>query len=119
MTTPVSRIRQYLFLVAVTLLCCLRPEANAQDVATSTEDWHMVTVPDAWRNMPSGKLQPINGYSWYRCLVQVPESWHGADLTLFAEALDDAQGSYINGINVGATGTFPPHFRSGLGEAGR
>ncbi len=81
-------------------------------------DWHEVAIPDAWRNLPQGDLAPIDGYSWYRCLVRVPESWKGDDLTLFVEALDDARASYVNGINVGATGTFPPQYRSGLGEKG-
>lgn len=69
--------------------------------------------------MPSGNLKPIDGYSWYRCLVQIPESWKGANLTLYSEAVDDARASYVNGVNVGATGTFPPQFRSGLGEKGK
>lgn len=81
--------------------------------------WQLVQIPDAWRNMPAGELAPINGYSWYRCAVEVPESWKGAPLTLFVEALDDARASYFNGVNVGATGTFPPQYRSGLGETGR
>ena len=68
--------------------------------------------------MPGGDLKPIDGYSWYRCLVQIPESWSGAKLTLYSEAVDDARASYVNGVNVGATGTFPPQFRSGLGEKG-
>jgi hypothetical protein len=118
MTTPSSLTRQCLFLVVTTSLCCLIPSANAQDTPPA-EGWHMVTVPDAWRKLPSGDLKPIDGYSWYRCLIQVPESWSGQDLTLFTEALDDARASYVNGVNVGATGTFPPQFRSGLGEKGR
>jgi putative heme-binding domain-containing protein len=83
------------------------------------EGWHLVAIPDAWRKMPGGNLKPIDGYSWYRCLVQVPESWSGAKLTLYSEAVDDARASYVNGVNVGATGTFPPQFRSGLGEKGK
>lgn len=84
-----------------------------------TEGWHLVTIPDTWRKAPRGDLEPIKGLSWYRCLVQVPESWRSARLTLFTEALDDARASYVNGVNVGGTGTFPPQFRSGLGEKGR
>jgi len=69
--------------------------------------------------MPGGKQAPIGGYSWYRCLVRIPAGWQNATLTLFVEALDDARASYINGQKVGATGTFTPLFRSGLGEKGR
>lgn len=118
MTTPAKLTCPCLFLVAVTSLCCLSSEAGAQDAAPA-EGWHLVTIPDAWRKMPGGELKPIDGYSWYRCLVQVPESWAGAKLTLYSEAVDDARASYVNGVNVGATGTFPPQFRSGLGEKGK
>ena len=87
--------------------------------ADPPEGWHTVTVPDVWRKMPSGKLTPIEGFSWYRALVRVPADWQGDRLTVFVEALDDARATYVNGTNVGATGTFPPRFRSGLGEKGR
>jgi putative heme-binding domain-containing protein len=82
-------------------------------------DWKTLTVPDAWRSVPGGDLAPINGYSWYRILVKVPPAWDGQPLTLFLEALDDARSAYVGGEPVGATGTFPPQFRSGLGERGR
>jgi len=81
--------------------------------------WHSVAIPDTWRNVPKGELKPIDGNSWYRCLVKIPADWKGSDATLYVEALDDARASYVNGIAVGATGTFPPRFRSGLGERGR
>ena len=81
--------------------------------------WHSVTIPDAWRSVPDGDMKPTGGYSWYRTLVRIPENWTGTKTTLFAEALDDARAAYVNGINVGTTGTFPPQFRSGLGEKGR
>jgi putative heme-binding domain-containing protein len=82
-------------------------------------DWHTLTVPDAWRSVPTGDKAPINGYSWYRVLVRIPKEWDGQSLTLFLEALDDARSAYVGGQRVGATGTFPPQFRSGLGERGR
>lgn len=83
------------------------------------DDWKTLSVPDAWRSEPKGELAPIEGYSWYRTLVKVPLEWNGQQLTLFLEALDDARSAYVGGQPVGATGTFPPQFRSGLGERGR
>lgn len=85
----------------------------------SAPGWHQLAIPDAWRRVPSGDLKPIDGYSWYRAIVKVPKEWQGTELTLFVEAPDDARSTYFNGTNVGATGTFPPQFRSGLGEKGR
>jgi len=87
--------------------------------AINADDWKTLTVPDAWRSVPGGELAPIDGYSWYRTLVKVPQEWDSQQLTLFLEALDDARSAYVGGQPVGATGTFPPLFRSGLGERGR
>ncbi len=81
--------------------------------------WKLLPVPETWRDVPSGDNKPIDGNSWFRCAVQVPAGWRGAKLRLFVEALDDARATSVNGQNVGATGTFPPQFRSGLGEPGR
>ena len=87
--------------------------------AVNADDWKTLTVPDAWRSVPAGELAPIGGYSWYRAIVKVPPEWDGQTLTLFLEALDDARSVCVGGQPVGATGTFPPQFRSGLGERGR
>ncbi len=85
----------------------------------SAPGWFTQIVPDSWRGVPKGELAPINGYSWFRAIVKVPGSWSEGDVTLFVEAMDDARAAYVNGKRVGATGTFPPQFRSGLGERGR
>ncbi len=114
-------IMQLRFTIAICLITVLGRFADvtvwAQPVDTPT--WHWVTIPAAWRGVPRGDLEPVGGYSWYRCAVKVPRSWRGDELTLCVEALDDARASYVNGLNVGATGTFPPRYRSGLGEQGR
>lgn len=102
----------YLFLLGITFV---PHSVSGQEPA----EWHRVTVPEVWRKVPTGDLAPVNGFSWHRCLVYVPDAWRGNELTLFVEALDDARGAYFNGSVVGATGTFPPQFRSGLGESGR
>ncbi len=100
-----------------TTACLL--SASFVSAIVCADDWKTLTVPDAWRSVPGGDLAPINGYSWYRALVNVPPGWDGQQLTLFLEALDDARSAYVGGQPVGATGTFPPQFRSGLGERGR
>lgn len=79
----------------------------------------LLSIPESWRREPRGDQAPQGGYSWYRCLVKVPADWKGHNLTLYVEALDDARGTYFNGQFVGTTGTFPPRFRSGLGEPGK
>lgn len=88
---------------------------SAQD---SSSKWSLVPVPEAFRQVPRGKLAPVDGASWYRCLAKIPADWNSDEITLHVEAMDDARSAYVNGINVGATGTFPPQFRSGLGASG-
>jgi len=106
-------------LTARMLLIVIAAAQLLSDPIASGEDWKSLPVPDAWRSVPSGELAPINGYSWYRALVRIPKDWDGQTLTLFMEALDDARAAYVAGQSVGATGTFPPQYRSGLGERGR
>ncbi len=93
----------------------------ARPAITPAQDqgWHRETIPNAWRAVPKGELAPIHGYSWYRALVVIPESWKGDELVLYIEAMDDARATYVNGQLVGIAGAFPPKFRSGLGESGQ
>ena len=83
--------------------------------ADSASEWQTVKAPEVWKKPPAGKL----GFSWYRCLVQVPQAWRGRDFELFVEPVDDAREFYFNGHKIGAAGAFPPEFRSGLGDVPR
>jgi len=74
-----------------------------------------VRVPDVWKRPPPGR----DGFAWYRCLVNVPESWRGGEVTFFLEPVDDAREIVVNGVIVGGAGRFPPAFRSGLGGPDR
>lgn len=102
------------FLICLSVFLAGFKVSPAQD-----SEWRTQTVPEAWRSVPVGDLKPIDGYSWYRTLVRIPEDWDGQQLTLFIEALDDARSSWVGGQLVGVAGAFPPGFRSGLGERGR
>ena len=100
-------------LSSVVLICLLFP------AEVRSADWSNVAVPESWRKVPSGDLAPVDGYSWYRTFVRIPGEWSEQELTLFVEALDDARSAWVNGVIVGTNGSFPPTFRSGLGETGR
>ncbi|MFP6765634.1 MAG: dehydrogenase, partial [Planctomycetaceae bacterium] len=116
----VARTHVACLLLSLALSSFIVPSTSrAQSADQPSPEWFRVAVPEAWRRMPGGKQAPIDGYSWYRCMVKVPATWQNATLTLFVESLDDARASYVNGRKVGATGTFTPLFRSGLGEKGR
>jgi len=121
--------RQYQFRHFVLRLLCvvvfaIQPASRisllAQEVTPFiAKDWSLQLVPNAWRSLQKDKLAPIGGFSWYRALVLVPSNWKNDRLSLFVEALDDARSTSMNGKLVGVTGSFPPQFRSGLGEKGR
>jgi putative heme-binding domain-containing protein len=92
------------------------PAGDAAAVAADAQplEWAVLRIPDAWK-----KPAANNSFTWYRCFVEVPETWKGGDLELFVEAVDDAREAYFNGERIGGSGTFPPQFRSGLGGSGR
>ncbi|MCA9114655.1 MAG: c-type cytochrome [Planctomycetaceae bacterium] len=94
-----------------------KPAAAKDDAAKTV--WHLVPIPDSWKRQPGGDLATKDGYAWYRCLVKIPAEWEDEKLELLVEPVDDARQAYVNGVQVGASGTFPPQYRSGLGEKGR
>lgn len=91
--------------------------AKAEPAAAAA--WSTVPIPETWKRPLSGERAPVDGFAWFRCAVTVPSEWKGQTIHLSVEAIDDARASYVNGVVVGTTGTFPPQFRSGLGEPGR
>ena len=112
------RIDRTINLIAFSLTAILFcSSANSQ--AFAQNDIATVGVPESWRKVPSGKLSPVDGYSWYRAAVFIPDGWKDTDLLLHVESLDDARATFFNGSQVSVSGTFPPQFRSGLGEPGR
>jgi putative heme-binding domain-containing protein len=109
-------MKKYAHLLSLLIVCSLILESHQ---ATAQDKVSLLSIPQSWRKVPGGALAPQDGYSWYRCLIKVPADWKGSDLTLYVEAIDDARATYFNGQFVGASGTFPPRFRSGLGENGK
>ncbi len=78
-----------------------------------------VTIPDAWKRPPAGPLVVEEGVVWFRAVVVVPRGWEDQPCEIFVEAVDDARQVFINGQAVGSLGTFPPEYRSGLGQSSR
>ena len=102
------------------VLVLLAPSAAALQAAPQPPaGWHFVPIPDSWKRQPGGELATKDGHAWYRCLVKVPAEWKGKSIVLNVEPIDDARQTFVNGQQIGATGTFPPAFRTGLGQASR
>jgi len=101
-----SRLIGSLALAMLTGLAAARGEAAEAEA---------VSVPEVWKKPPAAR----DGYVWYRCVVDVPAAWQGRAISFFLEPVDDAREIVINGRSVGAAGSFPPKFRSGLGGGDR
>ncbi len=76
-------------------------------------------IPDVWKRPPAGPLAIDEGVVWFRAVVRPPSGWADEEVELFVEAVDDARQIFVNGQRVGVLGTFPPEFRSGLGQSHR
>jgi putative heme-binding domain-containing protein len=74
--------------------------------------WTTLRVPGAWEEVSDGRFANYDGFAWYRCFFQVPESWKARDLALILQQIDDADETFFNGHQVGATGSMPPRFKS-------
>jgi putative membrane-bound dehydrogenase-like protein len=88
---------------------------SANFVLAADPAWKAVSVPDDWKKAPPG----MNNHLWYRTQVQIPAEWKGRTLELVVEAADDAREFYLGGKLLGTLGSFPPQYRSGLGETKR
>ena len=95
------------------------PEKTATAEEEGSGQWKLEEVAASWKRLTSGRYVSKGGFSWLRCLVEVPADWEGTPAELFVEAVDAAREIYFNGQRVGSLGTFPPEYRSGLGRSER
>jgi putative membrane-bound dehydrogenase-like protein len=77
------------------------------------QEWVNADVPGDWKQAP-----PENR-STYRCWAKVPTQWQDRRIDIFVECGDEAREVLINGHTVAHMGSFPPDYRSGLGQNGR
>lgn len=68
----------------------------------------------AWEEVqvPQEGGQPIfnsyDGYAWFRLSFTLPASAEGTPLVAALGGIDDADATYLNGVQIGSTGEFPP-----------
>ena len=107
-----------------------RPQA-APDLGTSgptpwysvdykPEGWHHFWLPGYWNDQG---IKDLNGTVWFRKEVTVPASMVGQAEHLYLSRIADADVSYINGVQVGASGSIYNNRRydipTGLLKAGK
>ncbi len=71
---------------------------SAPQLDTST--WKQMDLPVFWEN---ADLPGFDGVVWFRRTFDLPESWSGAGAELHLGAIDDADTTWINGVEVGTT----------------
>ncbi len=65
-------------------------------------EWETMDLPGSWKAQGGHQT---NGAFWFRRQITIPASWVGRPLTLGIGAADKHDVTYVNGIQVGATGT--------------
>jgi hypothetical protein len=75
------------------------------------EGWNFIPVPGPWERHG---FPLTNGFAWYRVRFRIPAALEGDSLLLVMSGVDDADETFLNGVLVGKSGTFPPHARSEL-----
>ena len=82
---------------------------NWKDNDFDDSDWERIKVPSPWENEG---LSDYDGYAWYRVHFNVsniePNTWYSLNIG----RLDDADITYLNGKEIGRTGSFPPDYQT-------
>jgi cephalosporin-C deacetylase len=87
------------------------PEWARPDLHSS--DWNAIQVGVPWEQAGH---PGYDGYAWYRLTFTIPEQWRQQDehgfLCLSMGCIDDADVTYLNGEQIGATGVMPPDYKT-------
>ena len=71
--------------------------------------WEVVRLPAPWEEHSGYKED--KAYGWYRRKFHVPAGMKGKEFLLAVGWVKDADQTFVNGVMVGSTGSFPPAFR--------
>ena len=76
-------------------------------------EWKAVEVGSPWEE---AGYADYDGYAWYRIHVHIPQQWQERDrhgfFSLLVGAIDDVDQTFFNGQKIGATGSFPPDYKT-------
>ena len=71
--------------------------------------WAEVVLPAAWDEHSAYKEDKT--YGWFRRKLEIPAALQGREFLLAVGWVKDADQTFVNGVLVGSTGSFPPAFR--------
>ncbi len=72
--------------------------------------WQVVSLPANWEEHSS--YTGDNIYGWYRKTIAIPEDCRAGEFDILLGAVDDVDETWLNGVKIGATGTFPPDYKT-------
>jgi diguanylate cyclase (GGDEF)-like protein len=72
--------------------------------------WAVLQVPGEWEIHSPG----YDGHGWYRRAVELPPELAGGPVGVQLGTVGDAYELFWNGVKVGGSGRFPPHFVEGV-----
>ncbi len=72
--------------------------------------WQLVTLPDNWE--AHSNYTDENVYGWFRRKINIPSYCIGKDFNLLLGCIDDVDQTWLNGVLIGSTGTFPPNYQT-------
>ncbi len=82
---------------------------NWADAVFNDNNWERIAVPSSWENQG---FHGYDGYAWYRNTFDVPGKYRNSIIYLFLGFIDDVDQVFINGKQVGYSGSFPPQYRT-------
>jgi diguanylate cyclase (GGDEF)-like protein len=85
----------------------LGEESPLATPVSAASTWRPIEVPGPWEKGPA---PGYNGHAWYRTRLFVPKELTRKVLGISFPRIRDADALYLNGVRVGFTGGFPPHF---------
>lgn len=63
-----------------------------------TREWRVAQLPGVWEK---AGYEDLDGFMWYRKVVELPPDWAGKDLTLSIGPINDMDRTWFNGTFVG------------------
>ncbi len=83
------------------------PQWASADI--NDDNWERIEVPSSWENQG---FHGYDGYAWYRNTFSIPGKYKNDIVYLFLGFVDDVDQVFINGKQVGFSGSFPPHYET-------
>lgn len=81
-----------------------------KDPELDDSEWRQVNLPATWEQ--HSQYHDDYAFGWYRRRIIVPERLRGQDFDLLLGRIDDVDEAWLNGQRIGATGSFPPDYRT-------